>query len=371
MTDQPPYSKFREIDRTWKELGRVRIPINGLDRETIKGMGAMLTHLKKTGNVDQWRGLATGQTKPLEVYRRYLRNELDDVILVEKVQSGKRVMLEWVETLPESRRKSYKQYVNDLFQLEPDATVSELGEVLENLKVHYRSKGARTSMLKCKAVAGSYVKNTPSLGRNSALYRKIQNVQIDFASTHVHTGKAREVWDVVDAVKKMKQPQGAMFWSMCLLGTNPKEYLRDGFSIEEDSHGRYVRVAGKKNELRTRVAPLIFDDLVQPSRAVKWFRIELHKVRPDWMLKDARASYSHWMNMANIPKIRRQLYMGQEAGDVHSVYNIHELRHYLDSDAEVMAKYITSNMKKPEPKKEQRIVPKSNLFDSPPSDDTT
>lgn len=168
------------------------------------------------------------------------------------------------------------------------------------------------------------------------MWSAVANIKGLKHSSHIHTGQARSVQDVVETIGRMRQPFGAMFWSMCVTGMGTKEYFEDGFEILPDA----VVIHGQKRKSRQRVVPLVFSDLVQPSRQQKAMRTALHVVRPEWQLYDARRSYQHWAEMAGIPVVRIKLYAGHRITDVSERYRKHEVTEYLSSDARRLRDYI-------------------------------
>jgi hypothetical protein len=330
----------RRIDRSWNDA-RLTIRTAHLSKDMHDGLDTMLNHLKRTGNVGLWKGLADQRVNPVSLYQHYLRGDLDGVVLVERVQSAKDTLLAWAEGIERpTTRKSYRQYVNDLFRDHPHATLDQLPEVLQRVRERYRRRGQRNSFGQCKKVALAYSSRT--YGRYSALWRALANVQGLETSSHVHSGKARSVADVFDTVKAMKQPYGRYFISMCLLGTGTSEYLRDGFTV----HDHWVTIHGQKNTSRERRTMLLYDGLVKPKPDRKPFDRALHEVQPTWTLYDARRCFSHWCEMASIPIVRIKTYMGHAAGNISELYRQHEIDDYLLADAELLVRYIEDNRKR-------------------------
>ena len=151
----------RRIDRTRTDVGRVRIRTSGYSRDVHDGLGRMLGHLKRTGNAGLWRGIVAEQVNPIDLYHSYLRGELGNVVLVESVQSGKETLLAWHDTIAKpTTRKSYRQYITDLFRDRAKATVSQLPEVVQQVRERYRKLGQKNAFGQCKKVALSYASHT-------------------------------------------------------------------------------------------------------------------------------------------------------------------------------------------------------------------
>ena len=296
----------------------------------------MLRSLHTTGKLDLLRGIKSGTIDPFALFLSYQRGELRQVRLAEDAIPAKAELVAWIERaeVAERTRKSYRWYINDLFRDHPSAKISEVPDVLLSLRKQCERLGQRTKFARCKAVALSYCSHT--YGRESAMWSAVANIKGLKYSSHIHKGQARSVQDVVEAVRRLRHPFGAMFWTMCLTGMGTKEYFEDGFEILANA----VLVNGQKRKSRRRLTPLVFSDLVQPSRQQKAMRKALHGVCPEWQLYDARRSFQHWAEMAGIPVIRIKLYAGHSITDVSERYRSHEVIEYLISDSQKLRDYI-------------------------------
>jgi hypothetical protein len=354
-SDMQHPERNRRIDREMNGQ-RLAIRTGKLSQRVHDGLDAMLTHIKKTGNIGLWMGLKEGTLDALALYESYLRDKFHDVILVESVKGAKAAMLEWVETRANpTTRKSYGEIVQALFRDAPDATIDELPEVLQAVRDRYEKLGQKNQFGQCRKVASSWAGKT--YGKDSALWRRLRAIPPLESSSHVHKQEARAVWDVIATVKAMREPFGAMFWTMCILGTGTKEYLSDGFTVVD---GKWVTIHGQKNKARVRRTPLVFANLVPSSVSYanrKAFDRELHAVQPEWDLYDARRTFSHWCEEALIPVPRIQAYMGQDPQTVNEKYRKHNVDPYLTADAERLRNYINANRKRPKPSKKMVPIP--------------
>lgn len=330
----------RRIERVFRGY-EVRIRTAHYSISVHNGLKNMLATFRATGQVDLFKALSEGYD-PLEMYRRFLRKELGGVVLVESVTNAKDTMLAWAKLKALTTPRSYRGPIANLFRDHPDATIDQIPEVLLAVKERYSARGQRNSFIQCRKVAGSWTSDT--YGQDSALWRAIRNIKPFDHNSHVHTGKARSVWAVFDVVKKMPEPYGMMFLSMCLLGTGTKEYFEDGFTVEPD---RWVTVHGQKTDTRTRRTLLVFDNLVTPpNKNPKPLSKALRDIQPDWQLYDARRCFAHWCDMANIPPIRVKSYMGHSAKGMNELYKQHEIDEYLITDADLLRNYVIANKEK-------------------------
>ncbi len=333
----------RRIDLQFRGVGRLRITTDKYSAQVHSELRAMLRSLHTTGKMDLLRGIKSGAVDPFAVFLSYQRGELKQIRLVEEVTPAKLEMLRWLEKaeVAERTRKSYRWYINDLFREHDSAKISDIPDVLLSLRRECERLGQRTKFARCKAVALSYCSHT--YGRESAMWSAVANIKGLKHSSHTHTGQARSVQEVVAAVGQMRQPYGAMFWSMCITGMGTKEFFEDGFDILADA----IAIHGQKRKSRERIIPLVFSDVVQPSRLQKAMRAALHDVRPDWQLYDARRSFQHWAEMSGIPVIRIKLYAGHRITDVSERYRMHEVNEYLTTDSQLLRTYIASCLDAP------------------------
>ncbi len=363
---------IREGDRRIKlgfgVHGVIRIRTNQYSDDVHEGLVRMLQHLREVGKVDLWRGLAAREIDALELYRRYVRDELDGVIRVEQVKPAKAAMLEWAsKRLNPTTAKSYKEVIANLFRDHPDATIAELPEVLKAVRDRYEAKGQKNTFDQCRKVASSWAGK--KYLNNQPLWRQLRAVPPLDRSSHVHRQEGRAVWDVFATVKKMGEPFGPQFLTMCLIGAGTKEYLTDGFSVEldEDHNYEYVRIHGEKTAHRNRRVPLIYaaSELRKPS--IKYanrdrFDKALQAVQPDWDLYDARRTFRHWCDLAGINEIRAKAYSGRLSLTVDERYRRHNIDPYIEDDAATLRKYIESNIERPKPKTERKPVPRLPTF---------
>jgi integrase len=106
-----------------------------------------------------------------------------------------------------------------------------------------------------------------------------------------------------------------------------------------------VQIFGTKTEHRVRVVPLLASNLQHPTRASKAFRAALRAVRPDLSPYSFRRSFAHWMELAQIPRSRRKLYLGHSTGDTTGGYEVSEVEAFLADDAKRLLAFIRREQK--------------------------
>ena len=157
-------------------------------------------------------------------------------------------------------------------------------------------------------------------------------------------GLAREVSEVVSVVKAMDPKYGAMFWSMCITGMGNAEYFDTPWEVLPDR----VRIHGNKRPWRNRFIPLIQANIQRPTSTVKYLGQALREAAPEgWQLYDARRSFAHWCEMAQVARPRISAYMGHKTKTMTELYLRHNVTPYLNADAEKLREYIVEHKDAP------------------------
>ena len=172
-----------------------------------------------------------------------------------------------------------------------------------------------------RSIAGPYSdlwRDVASVGQRGYRKKKRGGLPVD---------EARKIADGLGQI-------GQMWWTMCCTGMGPKEYWHDGYRIEKDR----IRIFGEKREARFgRFVPRI----VTPVRALITYKpYRRHLAAVNLQPYDARRTFSHWMEMAGIPKSRRRFYLGHQAKDVTDGYEDHSPEYYLAGDCRLLKEYV-------------------------------
>ena len=57
---------------------------------------------------------------------------------------------------------------------------------------------------------------------------------------------------------------------------------------------------------------------------------------------DLRRTYAHWLELAQIPRTRRKLYLGHSAGDITDLYERHEIDAFLSADGRTLRAWLAT-----------------------------
>ncbi|MCZ6918824.1 MAG: hypothetical protein O7I93_18765, partial [Gemmatimonadetes bacterium] len=130
---------------------------------------------------------------------------------------------------------------------------------------------------------------------------------------------------------------GDTWWTMCCTGMMPDELWGAKWKVGPNC----IAIMGTKRADRKRKVPRIWTPTRPTPETPGGFAKALVKATGGAVVPyDGRRTFMHWMEEAGITRTRRKLYMGHRAKDVSDLYERHDLAAYLDSDAELLRKYL-------------------------------
>jgi hypothetical protein len=124
-------------------------------------------------------------------------------------------------------------------------------------------------------------------------------------------------------------------WSMLTTGMHAKEYW-GAWTNESDC----IVIHGTKREGRERRVPLVMLAAAPAWKHRRSFENAFRERAPHLEPYDLRRTYSHWMELARIPRTRRRMYMGHGAKDVTDLYEEHEVTAFLVEDATKLREFL-------------------------------
>ena len=135
---------------------------------------------------------------------------------------------------------------------------------------------------------------------------------------------------------------GRIWWSMCLTGMGPGE-LYGTWSVEQDRvhivGTKVVRQGRDEAFGRVRDVPLV-DYPTRPELTRDGFTSALRRYSAKSGRKVTpymgRKTFARWLEDAQIPRARREVYRGHGKRDIGDVYERYEVSDYLRGDAEKM-----------------------------------
>lgn len=334
--------------RQFKGVGRIRRASGTNDPKTFRQYEAALQDLFNTGNLNALVALKEGRCEARDLYMwwrdktRAAPWEVDDSDLFAEVTT-------WLDnsTLAATTVVGYRKCMDLLkkYTKVKSATVSELPVLLTS----FRTICANTTPPKVKtfnqtrAVALSFLRKKTG-DKTNPVYLKVKNVDVlaenPWTKQRVNKPLLPSELDAALANVTDKRLKDTV-WFLCLTGMTPKEYLEDGWEIDESING--IRIFGRKRSGRyARVVPRVYQRLTAPAEYTYRQLLEAFKdVFPGRSLYDLRRTFAVWNNRAGIEQLHTKAYMGHGA-NITEMYMAQNVVSWLIDDATKLAKYIAS-----------------------------
>lgn len=323
------------LDKRIKGLGRLKKSTGTSDPSTFKKIQGMVETLKDSGRIDILRNVMNGGVTLLEVWEHYRESKLEKIPTVNSIKSLEPMVLRWVESydISDRTRKVYRNNIRQLLKLgNRDCTVQDLPDLLKKYRAQCQKKGFNRPFNHTRSTFQSFVNN--ELGRYSDLWFKVSEVK-PLPTTKKRKGNPQSVKSIKTLVDELPRKYGDMVWTLCTTGMGFTDY-KGQWSVHKD----HVFIEGTKNENRVRKIPRIGTP-TRPTTTEQYLRKALKSVtKKDIQIYDFRRTYSHWMEMSEIPRSRRQSYMGHSSRDILGNYESHEVEEYLRLDGKRLNDYI-------------------------------
>ena len=330
------------LDRRFGPVGRINRASGTTDADTFRRMDDMLTVLYETGQWDVLRCVRDGQLRPLEVWDAYRRGKLARLPDPEELLDLRVSVDRWLKGFEASAK--HRDRYEGLFErlIEPKTTVRDLPALLRAFREQCQTEQHPRTFNIARAGCQAFLRDT--FGTRHRLWEAIGTVPtLRVTSRRGRKLSVSKVADVAQALKRWA-PE---WWSLCLTGMRRGEYWDVNAKREGPYTGRWVLledrlvVHGTKTGAADRFLPRL-GQIVQPRLGHWGFGQALRKAS-DGALRphDARHTFSHWMELAGVPRIRRKLYLGHRTvRDVTELYEEHDVRGFLVDDEAKMREFM-------------------------------
>ena len=314
------------LDRSFPGVGRIKLTTGTKRRAQAERLAQMVQAIYDLHRVDVLKAIRLRVVTLAEVWAIWRLGQHARLPTVESIKPLEPTVFTWADRADcsEGQRRNHRQSFRNLLAGEPaGATMADLPILVRSYKGRARGKVAFN---RCRATVQSFLRDT--LGRRHPLYAEVADIPL-------YTVKAAPgVKQSVEEVRALAAALGAwsgMAWSLVLSGMRRGEY----WGLWEVLPDRY-RIFGTKTAASRRDVPNL-GTLVRPLVGYQAFRRRLSRVTGGEVTShDFRHTYTHWMELARVPRSRRKLYLGHGARDVQDIYELHELDRFLAEDRERM-----------------------------------
>lgn len=322
------------IDKRFRGIGRIRRASGTSDKKTFRAILAMLAQLYSTGKHEVLREIQSGSVTPLEAFGYWTAEQLAALPSVATLKLVSPTVENWTKThdVEQITRRNYVYAIRRFIKVVGNPSLIKLPDAIAQYRAYCDDHDLHRSFNALRTTMLSYLNH--ALGRSSWLYGKVS----DIATLSIDSPKRAPQLNVREAYKLLTQLPTAhaeMARTMLLTGMGLGE-LNGKWEVLEDR----VRIYGTKTEHRVRVVPLLVSNLSRPTRARNAFCAALRAVRADLSPYTFRRTFAHWMELANVPRSRRKLYLGHSTGDTTGGYEVSEVEQFLAEDAERLTTFI-------------------------------
>lgn len=344
------------IDRRYKGIGRIRRASGTNHRKTLKQILAMLKELHETGRHTVLREIRDGVVTPIAVYGYWREQKLEHVPSAATLKPIAPTIADWIDKheVTDTTKRNYKSEMSRFTGYVGESVhIQDLPMAVQRYREYCFERGTHRTFNYLRTAVLAFLR--VNFGRNSQLWHSISGIRLLPIET-TRQAPQLTVVEAINLVRQLPQPHAEIVRTMVFTGMGWSEITGD-WSVESDR----VVIKGTKTKGRDRTVPLIDPDISRPARASKAFRTQLRKIRKDVSPYSFRRSYSHWMDEAKIPRIRRVMYMGHGDSDMTDRYERTEVTQFLQEDAELMRDYIFQSWEQKDIKKDT-TTPQSTIF---------
>ncbi len=323
------------IDRRFKGVGRIRRASGIKNIKMLKKLESMLDNLWETGRIDVLRDIQNGVIHVMEAYEYWRTQEVEQIPSVATLRPLVPTISDWIERhdILDTTRKGYRDHFKAFLNvISGESKLLDLPKSLAEYKDHCIKKETPRAFNYTRSILQAYLNHT--FGRHHTLWEQVSHIR-PLKVTNQRQAPQLSVVEFNELTRKLPKEHADIARAMVTTGMHWKEIVGE-WEVLKDR----VLIHGTKAKGRDRFVPLIMP-IKKPTRKSKAFRTALKKVRPDLSPYSFRRTYAHWLEMADIPRSRRRLYLGHSGPrDTTDIYERHEVSRFLKEDAKAFRDWI-------------------------------
>jgi hypothetical protein len=303
------------------------------DPKRLADLKAMCRALAEAGRLDVLDDLARSRVRPLEVWQAYRSGSWSSLPTPAHAWPFTERFEQWRLGRAPHYQRDIRSAVAQLSSIDGSFTLGKLGDVLLRYRAHCETQGTGAMFNRVKGMVLGFLRDTVT--RQHVLYQQCA------AAPRLPESRKRlgdpQTPDQAKTIRALLvEPVGAAWWAMCCTGMGPDEFFGSKWRYED---GR-LRVLGTKRAARDRYVPVI-ETVERSPLTQEQFQRALQRsgvgVRP----YDARRTFAHWCDLAGVPEIRRELYLGHAVrGNLRTLYGAHESERFVEEDARKLKKVV-------------------------------
>lgn len=341
------------VQRQFARLGIVRMYRSSgtTDKNEFLGINNLLSKLADLGTSDAvavLKKLAAGEARFLDALAEYNERGLKGVLRRFSEPSApidKGAFLAWVNgayTRTTTRAGYYANYRKATSFAKPGESMKDLPAIMGRYRVwcveHNRNFRAWDYAL---AVCQAWVRDT--LGDEVPVYRALRKLERFDSKPDPRAKQYFSPRDVMNVCQKLPEDVAAMVWSMAVYGAGPKEYMEDGWKVENLG----LHIFGQKHKHRDRTVPLLLNHLpakvapIQYRTLLRYISKASGGAMTPYSLRNA---YPRWLLAADVPYNRVQMYQGHAEASQTDTYAFHDTQQFLSEDAAKLEAWLSKEL---------------------------
>jgi len=325
------------FDIRFRGVGRVRVSAGTRDPKVAAKMKAMLHQFFDQGRLDLLEAVRDKRITPLQLYNQVVLRKAPRVPTAEEME-GLTGMQAWADALPNpDTRRSYRSNIGKLIRFAGKG--AQMGTIADILRA-YRDEAApvvwNRTVIAVRAYLGDRQRFVPPEGMlYHPLYANVAVLPLNKETPR--EGRPFSVDELVSVTPALGDYAG-IAWTMALTGMRRKEYWND-WVVDTDR----IHVQSGKGRDQIRPVPYV-GYAVKPCVLYQAFRKRYVKAAPGRTVHDLRKTFTKWVDEADIPRIRRKLYLGHSNSDMTDLYERRNIEEFLVEDAERLRAYVGDNL---------------------------
>ncbi len=303
------------------------------DPKRLADLKAMCRALAEAGRLDVLEHVARGRMRPLEVWRTYRSGNWSRLPTPAHAWQFAERFEHWRLGRAPHYQRDARSGARKLSAIGGSFTLGELGDVLLRYRAQCETQTKGAMFNRVKGMVLGFLRDV--LTRQNVLYQECAAVP-RLPESRKRVGDPQRPDQAITIRALLAGPVGNAWWAMCCTGMGPDEFFGGKWRLED---GR-LHVLGTKRAARDRYVPLV-EAIERSPLTQDQFQRALQRsglgVRP----YDARRTFAHWCDLAGIPEIRRELYLGHSVwANLRTLYGAHESERFVEEDATRLKKVV-------------------------------
>ena len=322
--------------KRFKKIGEIRRASGTNDPKTFRAIGKLLKDLYYTGDHQILREVRDGIVSPLQVYAFWKEGRLGDLPTTSTTRPIHPTIPDWIDThdVAKTTKRNYKSEVKRFSDLVgTKLPLHDIPEGVKRYRTHCLERDTRRTFNYLRTAMLAFLRG--NFGKHSELWKGVSEIRT-LSATPKRQAPQLSVVEAVKFYQRLPPKHAKIARTMMLTGMHWSEIIGE-WHIESDR----VVIKGTKAKGRNRVVPLIDPTIGKPEVGNAAFRTQIRKIRSDISPYSFRRSYSHWMEQAAIPRIRRKIYLGHGNTDVTDLYENVQIEQFLAEDTKLLRVYMS------------------------------